>query len=62
MAGLISGAYFVYFWTRTGATPGQSFLGLEVRNAAAAILDHTTLADVLARSRRLSAARRRAAR
>ena len=34
IAGLISGAYFVYFWTHTGATPGQSFLGLEVRNAA----------------------------
>jgi uncharacterized RDD family membrane protein YckC len=33
VAGLISGAYFVYFWTHTGATPGQSFLGLEVRNA-----------------------------
>ncbi|HQR45066.1 MAG TPA: Rrf2 family transcriptional regulator [Thermoanaerobaculia bacterium] len=36
---------------------------LEVRNAAAAILDHTTLSDVLARNRRLSgASRRRAAR
>lgn len=34
VAGLISGAYFVYFWTHTGATPGQSLLGLEVRNAA----------------------------
>lgn len=34
IAGLISGAYFVYFWTHPGATPGQSFLGLEVRNAA----------------------------
>jgi uncharacterized RDD family membrane protein YckC len=34
IAGLISGAYFVYFWTHAGATPGQSFLGLEVRNAA----------------------------
>lgn len=34
VAGLISGAYFVYFWTHSGATPGQSFLGLEVRNAA----------------------------
>jgi uncharacterized RDD family membrane protein YckC len=34
VAGLISGAYFVYFWTHAGATPGQSFLGLEVRNAA----------------------------
>ncbi len=32
---------------------------LEVRNAAAAILDHTTLADVLARNRRLSLAARR---
>ncbi len=32
---------------------------LDVRNAAAAILDHTTLADVLARSRRLSGAGRR---
>ncbi len=36
---------------------------LEVRNAAAAILDHTTLADVLARNRRLAPpARRRTAR
>lgn len=36
---------------------------LEVRNAAAAILDHTTLSDVLARNRRLAPpARRRAAR
>jgi uncharacterized RDD family membrane protein YckC len=34
VGGVISGLYFVYFWTRTGATPGQSFLGLEVRNAA----------------------------
>ncbi|MFI5180544.1 MAG: RrF2 family transcriptional regulator [Thermoanaerobaculia bacterium] len=32
---------------------------LEVRNAAAAILDHTTLDDVLERSRRLSQAIRR---
>jgi len=32
---------------------------LDVRNAAAAILDHTTLADVLVRNRRLAAAGRR---
>lgn len=32
---------------------------LDVRNAAAAILDHTTLADVLSRNRRLSQAVRR---
>lgn len=32
---------------------------LEVRNAAAAILDHTTLADVLERNRKLLAARAR---
>ena len=32
---------------------------LEVRNAAAAILDHTTLADVLARNRRIALAGRR---
>ena len=34
-------------------------LFLEVRNAAAAILDHTTLADLTARNRRLVAARAR---
>jgi Rrf2 family protein len=33
---------------------------LDVRNAAAAILDHTTLADLLARDRRVEARRRRA--
>jgi len=32
---------------------------LEVRNAAAAILDHTTLADVLERNQRLLARRGR---
>lgn len=35
-------------------------LFLDLRNAAAAILDHTTLADVLARETRILAARRRA--
>ncbi len=34
-------------------------LFLDVRNAAAAILDHTTLADLLARDRRILAARAR---
>ncbi|HYM84937.1 MAG TPA: RDD family protein [Candidatus Dormibacteraeota bacterium] len=34
IAAVLSGLYFVYFWTHSGATPGQSFLGLEVRNAA----------------------------
>jgi Rrf2 family protein len=34
-------------------------LFLQVRNAAAAILDHTSLADVLGRSQRISAGRRR---
>lgn len=34
---------------------------LDVRNAAAALLDNTTLADVLERDRRILAARRRAA-
>jgi len=29
----VSGAYFVYTWTRGNATPGQRVLGLEVRNA-----------------------------
>ena len=33
-------------------------LFLDVRNAAAAILDHTTLADLLDRERRILAARR----
>jgi Rrf2 family protein len=37
-------------------------LFLQVRNAAAAILDHTSLADVLGRNRRIGAARRRGAR
>jgi Rrf2 family transcriptional regulator, cysteine metabolism repressor len=35
---------------------------LDVRNAAAAILDHTSLADVVARSRRLAGRRARARR
>jgi uncharacterized RDD family membrane protein YckC len=34
VAGVLSGLYFVYSWTRNGASPGQSFLGLQVRNAA----------------------------
>jgi Rrf2 family protein len=43
--------------------PGLFEVFLDVRNAAAGILDHTTLADVLQRNRRLAAAsRRRAAR
>lgn len=37
-------------------------LFLEVRDAAAAILDHTSLADLVARNRRILAGRRRAAR
>ena len=36
-------------------------LFLEVRNAAAAILDHTSLADLLGREQRLQAARARRA-
>jgi len=39
--------------------PGLFEVFLDVRNAAAAILDHTTLADVLKRNRRLTAASRR---
>jgi len=39
--------------------PGLFEVFLDVRNAAAAILDHTTLADVLKRNRRLAAASRR---
>lgn len=39
--------------------PGLFEVFLDVRNAAAAILDHTTLADVLKRNRRLAAAARR---
>ena len=43
--------------------PGLFEVFLDVRDAASAILDHTTLADVLKRNRRLTAAsRRRAAR
>jgi Rrf2 family protein len=37
--------------------PGLFDVFLDVRNAAAAILDHTTLADVLQRDRRLEARR-----
>ena len=39
--------------------PGLFDLFLEVRNAAAAILDHTTLADLAAKNRRMVAARAR---
>ena len=39
--------------------PGLFDLFLEVRNAAAAILDHTTLADLTAKNRRMVAARSR---
>ena len=39
--------------------PGLFDLFLEVRNAASAILDHTTLADLAAKNRRLVAARSR---
>ena len=39
--------------------PGLFDLFLDVRNAAAAILDHTTLADLAARNRRMVAARGR---
>ena len=39
--------------------PGLFDLFLEVRNAAAAILDHTTLADLAAKNRRMVAGRRR---
>ena len=42
--------------------PGLFDLLLEVRNAAAGILDHTSLADLLARNRRLLAQRGREAR
>jgi len=42
--------------------PGLFHLLLEVRNAASAILDHTSLADLLARNRRLLARRGRGAR
>jgi len=41
--------------------PGLFELFLDVRNAAAAILDHTSLADLLQRNRRLAAARPREA-
>jgi len=34
-------------------------LFLQVRNAAAAILDHTSLADVVGRNQRIAAGRRR---
>jgi DNA-binding IscR family transcriptional regulator len=37
--------------------PGLFDVFLDVRNAAAAILDHTTLADVLRRDRRLETRR-----
>jgi len=40
--------------------PGLFHLFLEVRNAAAKILDHTSLADLLSRDRRVLAARARA--
>jgi Rrf2 family protein len=39
--------------------PGLFELFLEVRNAAAAILDHTSLADLAGRNRRVLAAQRR---
>ena len=39
--------------------PGLFEVFLDVRDAASAILDHTTLADVLKRNRRLTAASRR---
>ena len=39
--------------------PGLFDLFLEVRNAAAAILDHTTLADLAVKNRRMVAARSR---
>lgn len=42
--------------------PGLFDLFLDLRNAAARIMDHTTLADVLARNRRLTAARARSRR
>ena len=42
--------------------PGLFDLFLDLRNAAARIMDHTTLADVLARDRRLAAARARSRR
>jgi Rrf2 family protein len=42
--------------------PGLFDLLLEVRNAAAAILDHTSLADLVERNRRIRAAGRRAGR
>lgn len=42
--------------------PGLFEVFLDVRNAAAAILDHTSLADLLQRNRRLAAARTREAR
>jgi Rrf2 family protein len=41
--------------------PGLFDVFLDVRNAAAAILDHTSLADLLQRNRRLAAARTREA-
>ncbi len=34
LAAAVSGVYFVYTWTRNGASVGQSLLNLEVRNAA----------------------------
>ena len=39
--------------------PGLFHLFLEVRDAAAAILDHTTLADLAAKNRRMVSARGR---